>query len=417
MLENPMGNPMLWSDMRDPFWNLCRQCDVDGNATGAVRCARAADHGSCALCPKAQVTELVPCCWCEQWIHLQCSYAVPSSRACATHCCGINPLDKELYGHRPEVDPTIPPDMAGKGVSPYICLPRLNKGSTKTSRQRMYSIEAMWLYKHAWRGAGLYYRLGDHIVTKDESLAENIHEPQYKALSVVPHWEKSIIPRFVPLDPGYQDSTAWIVDDMYNELRAFEGRIPPIGSIRWEYTLAGNVRRAEGNVVYHWYQTMSAPERRFFKEALYRLGNNQEVKWEKYFGDDTSIERWPDVRPFDPRFSFNPNLALNNEMFEDLISDHDHDSEKSQSWEVPGLDLHWGWCEHPDSYASVAKEAAKRKGRDVSDMRSEESDPKRSRSQESRDSELEMEVEGEDQRSERPRALTYSSEGRTNCSG
>ena len=32
----------------------------------------------CRLCPLARSNELVPCCWCESWVHWRRSYTVKS---------------------------------------------------------------------------------------------------------------------------------------------------------------------------------------------------------------------------------------------------------------------------------------------------------------------------------------------------
>ena len=69
----------------------------------------AENYGECALCKGAKATELVPCCWCTNWVHLRCSYAVPSGRACASHFDVQNPLDKQVVACKD--DPLVPKSL------------------------------------------------------------------------------------------------------------------------------------------------------------------------------------------------------------------------------------------------------------------------------------------------------------------
>ena len=46
----------------------------------------------CSLCPDVEASRLIPCCACENWVHLECSYGVPEGRLCAAHCQIIDPL-------------------------------------------------------------------------------------------------------------------------------------------------------------------------------------------------------------------------------------------------------------------------------------------------------------------------------------
>ena len=54
------------------------------------------DGTRCRLCPSARSNELVPCCWCDSWVHWRCSYTVKSGRACASHFHVTNPLHKVI---------------------------------------------------------------------------------------------------------------------------------------------------------------------------------------------------------------------------------------------------------------------------------------------------------------------------------
>ena len=161
--DNEMGHQHLWSPPTNPFWEVCR----DKNQV--LQYGMAASHKECALCIGAKAFELVPCCWCTNWIHLRCSYAVPEGRACASHFDVVNPLDKQVIASKD--DEAVPEERREQSVCPNIATPRITDPTGKEEeklqpRQVMYNIEALWLYKHAWRGAGLYYRKGDHQVPK-----------------------------------------------------------------------------------------------------------------------------------------------------------------------------------------------------------------------------------------------------------
>ena len=113
----------------------------------------------CRLCPSARASELVPCCWCDSWIHWRCSYSTKSGRACASHFHVTNPLDKVIVTRSD--DETVPTEHRGMQVVPNTFYARVSKGSLKPS-DIMIGLETYWAFKHAWRGAGYYYRKGDH---------------------------------------------------------------------------------------------------------------------------------------------------------------------------------------------------------------------------------------------------------------
>ena len=94
VLDNPMGHEHLWAPPTNPFWEVCR------NKNKVLQYGMAASHKECALCVGAKAFELVPCCWCNNWIHVRCSYAVPEGRACASHFDVVNPLDKQVIASR-----------------------------------------------------------------------------------------------------------------------------------------------------------------------------------------------------------------------------------------------------------------------------------------------------------------------------
>ena len=146
VLDNPMGHEHLWSPPTNSFWEVCR------NKNKVLQYGMAASHKECALCVGAKAFELVPCCWCNNWIHVRCSYAVPEGRACASHFDVVNPLDKQAIASK--MDEVVPEERRGRSVCPNIATPRvtepLGKDEDKVQpRHVMYGIEAFWLYKHA----------------------------------------------------------------------------------------------------------------------------------------------------------------------------------------------------------------------------------------------------------------------------
>ena len=91
-------------------------------ANSNYRFDTAENHGECALCKGAKATELVPCCWCTNWVHLRCSYAVPSGRACASHFDAQNPLEKQVVACKD--DSLVPVEFRERPVFPNIVIPR-----------------------------------------------------------------------------------------------------------------------------------------------------------------------------------------------------------------------------------------------------------------------------------------------------
>ena len=46
----------------------------------------------CSLCPGVEAYRLLPCCACQHWVHLECSYGTPEGRLCASRCQILDPL-------------------------------------------------------------------------------------------------------------------------------------------------------------------------------------------------------------------------------------------------------------------------------------------------------------------------------------
>ena len=234
--DNQMGHEYLWAPSTNGFWDVCR------NKNHVIQYGMAASHKECSLCVGAKAFELVPCCWCTNWVHVRCSYAVPEGRACAAHFDVVNPLDKQVIVSKH--DGVVPENRRGRSVCPNIATPRVTEPSGKEddkmqARQAMYTMEAFWLYKHAWRGAGLYYRNGDHQVPKAETT--NKPSSMYKALNMYPVWDKWLMPRCEPIaERFYNDPKKWSLTSYHDE-DCFGGDVndrPPMGYIRFEYQIA-----------------------------------------------------------------------------------------------------------------------------------------------------------------------------------
>ena len=137
------------------FWSVCQPIESEEGQPDSYRILSPGEEVRCRLCPQARSNELVPCCWCESWVHWRCPYTVRSGRACASHFNVLNPLDKVVVTRKD--DDTVPSDHRGVEVVPNTFYPKASKSTLKPS-DLMIGFETFWAYKHAWRGAGYYYR-------------------------------------------------------------------------------------------------------------------------------------------------------------------------------------------------------------------------------------------------------------------
>ena len=202
VLENKAGDPRLWDPTDTEFWSVCHQATpIQGDAPRYHTLSPDPDT-RCRLCPSARANELVPCCWCESWVHWRCSYTTKSGRACASHFHVTNPLDKVIVTRSD--DETVPIEHRGVQVMPNTFYPRVVKGTLKPS-DIMIGLETYWAFKHAWRGAGYYYRKGDH-----QPLTKGGTSYYANALSIVASWETWYLPRPQPIHPVLIESPdAW----------------------------------------------------------------------------------------------------------------------------------------------------------------------------------------------------------------
>ena len=364
-MDNPMGHEFLWSPPTNPFWEVCR------NKNKVLQYGMAASHKECALCVGAKAFELVPCCWCNNWIHLRCSYAVPEGRACASHFDVVNPLDKQVIASK--LDDAVPKERRGRSVCPNIATPRVTEPTGKDEdklqpRQVMYGIEALWLYKHAWRGAGLYYRKGDHQVPKSETT--NKPSSMYKALNMYPVWDKWLMPRCEPVaERFYNDPKKWSLssyDDDDDD--CFGGDIndlPPIGYIQFEYKIAELLDYRLGNLFKLWYDMLRKDETTFWHLSRAKAEPKIEYRWDDFIADKKAgnlpaEDHYEPVVSFDQRFHYYDKFKDTVEELPD-VSTRDQEEAKSTLWEIEGLELELCMAMDPESFAAKAMNPKKRK--------------------------------------------------------
>ena len=150
----------------------------------------------------------------------------------------------------------------------------------------MYSIEAFWLYKHAWRGAGLYYRNGDHQVPKAETT--NKPSSMYKALNMYPVWDKWLMPRCEPIaERFYNDPKKWSLSSYHDE-DCFGGDVndlPPMGYIRFEYKIAESLDYREGNLFRLWYELLKKDEKTYWHISRAKAEQRIEYRWDDFIAD------------------------------------------------------------------------------------------------------------------------------------
>ena len=358
-----MGHEHLWSPPTNPFWEVCR------NKNKVLQYGMAASHKECALCVGAKAFELVPCCWCNNWIHVRCSYAVPEGRACASHFDVVNPLDKQVIASR--MDEAVPKERRGRSVCPNIATPRTTEQTGKDEdklqpRHVMYGIEAFWLYKHAWRGAGLYYRSGDHQVPKSETM--NKPSSMYKGFNMYPVWDKWLMPRCEPIaERFYNDPKKWSLSS-YDDNDCFGGDIndlPPMGYIQFEYKIAESLDYRLGNLFKLWYEMLRKDEKTYWHLSRAKAEQRIEYKWDDFITDKKAgnlpaEDQYEPVVSFDQRFHYYDAFK---DTVEDLpdVSTRDQEEAKSTLWEIEGLELELCMAMDPESFAAKALNPKKRK--------------------------------------------------------
>ena len=296
---------------------------------------------------------------------MRCSYAVPEGRACASHFDVVNPLDKQ--GITSMGDETIPEHYRGRSVCPNIASPKIIEPSGKDDDKNMpkhvmYGIEAMWIYKHAWRGAGLYYRSGDHQVPKSETT--NKPTSMYKALSMYPVWDKWLMPRCEPIaERFYNDPMKWSLS-AYDDEDSF-GELPPLGYARFEYRIAEELDFNEGNLFRIWYNLLRPDERTFWHTFMMKAQQKIEYRWDDFLADKKA-GKIAEGEPYDPVVNFDPRFHYYDKYVDIVgflpeVSSRKEEEEKCTIWELEEQDLELFMAMDPESFAAKAMNPKKRK--------------------------------------------------------
>ena len=146
-------------DIHSEFWSVCKP--EDGEQCGTLyRVARASKDVRCRLCPGSKTQELIPCCWCDSWIHWKCSCSVAHGRVCASHFDVINPLDKTVVSRAD--DPTVPEGQRGQQVLPNTYYLRTPRVTDKPGPTAFFVGDLLGLQACLERSR-LLYRKGDHM--------------------------------------------------------------------------------------------------------------------------------------------------------------------------------------------------------------------------------------------------------------
>ena len=309
VLENKAGDPRLWDPTDTEFSSVCQHVAPPQDGSISYSTLSPGEETRCRLCPSARSSELVPCCWCESWVHWRCSYTVKSGRACASHFHVTNPLDKVIVARSD--DETVPNDHRGVQVLPNTFYPKVSKGTLKPS-DLMIGLETYWALKHAWRGAGYYYRKGDHQpLTKGGA-------PYYaNALSIVASWETWYLPRPQPIHPILIESPdAWELDAHYPSgfgKPTFPSKSIPVSMATREANLVGHLSPEQGNMWRLIYETSHTVIQTYWKYAhhygvQYSHTNKEYYSWDKFNEEistsDIAIENWTPPKDFDSRFYY-----------------------------------------------------------------------------------------------------------------
>ena len=308
VLENKAGDPRLWDPTDADFWSVCHQTEVGQGDSISYLTLSPGEDTRCRLCPSARASELVPCCWCDSWIHWRCSYSTKSGRACASHFHVTNPLDKVIVTRSD--DETVPTEHRGMQVVPNTFYSRLSKGSLKPS-DIMIGLETYWAFKHAWRGAGYFYRKGDH-----QPLVKGGAPYLANALSIVASWETWYLPRPQPIHPALiEGPDAWELDAHYPVGFAqptFPSKTIPISMAKREVNLIGHLSPEKGNMWRLIYETSHKAIQDYWKYAhhyavQYSHTNKEYYSWDRYNDDlslDVAVENWNPPKDFDTRFYY-----------------------------------------------------------------------------------------------------------------
>ena len=187
-------------DYKDPQW--LEPCSALGK--------------KCSLCPEAEATRLVPCCACENWVHLECSYGIPEGRLCASRCQIIDPLKGVVV-----TDFNCPRGEL-RCLVPWRPWAKKNKVHWERQRpsgnwgwnRKFYEMIPNWaLEKRAWLGAGLIWKRvhASACTNRQEEEEQERQKPkaaktqeEKKASGPLKPWKA--LPLILPWDNSYKDT-------------------------------------------------------------------------------------------------------------------------------------------------------------------------------------------------------------------
>ena len=150
-------------------------------------------HRECSLCPGSEAYRLVPCCACQHWVHLECSYGIPEGRLCASHCQILDPLRG-----------VVVTDF-NCGMNELRCLapwrPWVKKykeewwSGSRRNRIMHEMLPNLALEKHSFLGAGLMWKRMLATYNWYPERTENRRRvvadtTPWKALPLIPVWDK-----------------------------------------------------------------------------------------------------------------------------------------------------------------------------------------------------------------------------------
>ena len=195
---------------------------------------------------------------------------------------------------------------------PNTFYPKASRNTLRPS-DLMIGLETYWACKHAWRGAGYYYRKGDHVPPTKGGISSLTN-----ALSLVAAWETWYLPRPQPVDPVLvTDPSAWELDahypDNFEQPSCPAVKPIPISMGKREGTLIGFLSPSKGNLWKLLYETMNSTIKLYWKYAhhyavQHSLANAEYYSWEKFTEELTTVNlddvTWSPPTEFDPRFSY-----------------------------------------------------------------------------------------------------------------
>ena len=214
----------------------------------------------------------------------------------------------------------------------------------------MNNMELMWIYRHAWRGAGLYYRKGDHVFTQ-ESQGDK-PSAMFKAMTMYPVWDMWIMPRCDAIPERYiEDPERWNLSKI-DDVRA-PPEVPPVGRVRWEYILLDQLSHEQGNLFRLWYEELEPHEIMFWHAFMHKASLKQEYRWEDHLKEPLLTPYEP-VKDFDPRFFYYDHYQMITQDLLQSTSIRDEEA-KCEDWAILEEELEPGLALDPNSYAAKVK--------------------------------------------------------------